>query len=629
MAISFNAEATFDRIWNTNTGGTVFIGNQAGNATFNYFADNAVVNDALYFGKTRPFKGVKLNVNVALAATSITFTYEYWNGTAWTAIPSVTDNTTGLTVTGTNWITFDPNALTNWVSLSVNGSNQYYVRMRITAVSGITEGGANGTATCRNGDFTITVTGYSSATPCTCADIVAADVAGGWGVATLTDQIFQCNAHLYLGDFSTATYFKEINKVLIFGSLPYHRDFTFLTNADVQFGDLVASAPSGQTYNSCDIRIYGNSVVYRQVSGTLKFYGGSLSDGGSGTNYTWWFTNSTAGAQKLYNVTIKAKRVVFAGGLESRRLSFQYGFGGYVFTNAQAVWDDVAFVTCGINSDPGYNPTMTGVNILHSAGRWMTFNIGTSAQYGVEFNMINCTYPDFTNTNTPSGNVNYRGIVADKNTVDLKIIDEDGNPIQGATVKVERLVGTDWVSEISTDSTATNTATLDYLSSWGNTSLSVSDGTKFTIGDYIRHFTEWYKVTNIVSNTLTITRAQLGTYIASIASTGNKIYKLQASSTTDANGAIPQVVCLKRRRMWFGTNTPAPYNTATIINLDDSAHRIIVEKTGYQTLTIPFTLTDKVNGVIQMTQGTGTKKLILIDGKPQLSIGGGNYLKFG
>lgn len=56
----------------------------------------------------------------------------------------------------------------------------------------------------------ITITGYTSGTPCTFLDVYNADVAGGWGVVTrqCTNQ-FCFDAQLYIGDGSTATYFAD------------------------------------------------------------------------------------------------------------------------------------------------------------------------------------------------------------------------------------------------------------------------------------------------------------------------------------------------------------------------------------------------------------------------------------
>lgn len=62
----------------------------------------------------------------------------------------------------------------------------------------------------------ITVTGYTSGTPCTFLDIYNADVAGAWGVVTrqCTNQ-YCIQARLQIGDGSTATWFADENQQII------------------------------------------------------------------------------------------------------------------------------------------------------------------------------------------------------------------------------------------------------------------------------------------------------------------------------------------------------------------------------------------------------------------------------
>ncbi|HEY5141218.1 MAG TPA: right-handed parallel beta-helix repeat-containing protein, partial [Methylococcales bacterium] len=66
-----------------------------------------------------------------------TITWEYWNGSAWTALSSVTDNTTGFTaVAGTYDITYT--FPTDWAKTTVNSTTKYFVRARVSAYTSIT-----------------------------------------------------------------------------------------------------------------------------------------------------------------------------------------------------------------------------------------------------------------------------------------------------------------------------------------------------------------------------------------------------------------------------------------------------------------------------------------------------------
>lgn len=84
-------------------------------------------NDAFYFGDVNfPFE--QITIDISTAATTSTITWEYWNGSSWTALSSVTDDTTNLTVTGKN--TIDYTLPSDWVSTTINSQAAYWVRAR-------------------------------------------------------------------------------------------------------------------------------------------------------------------------------------------------------------------------------------------------------------------------------------------------------------------------------------------------------------------------------------------------------------------------------------------------------------------------------------------------------------------
>jgi hypothetical protein len=97
----------------------------------------AAVNDAYYFAHNEEFPRLKLDISTAFAGTSLTITWEYWNGSAWTALSGVSDGTNGLLNTGPNIVSWTVPG--NWATTSVNSQGPlYYVRYRVTAVSGQT-----------------------------------------------------------------------------------------------------------------------------------------------------------------------------------------------------------------------------------------------------------------------------------------------------------------------------------------------------------------------------------------------------------------------------------------------------------------------------------------------------------
>lgn len=67
------------------------------------------------------------------------------------------------------------------------------------------------------GTNTITVTGYTKATPCTFLDIYNANIAGGWGVVTrqCINQ-FCFDARIHVGDGSTVTWFADESQLIVY-----------------------------------------------------------------------------------------------------------------------------------------------------------------------------------------------------------------------------------------------------------------------------------------------------------------------------------------------------------------------------------------------------------------------------
>lgn len=201
--ISYNDLIDFQRVYTASSGGTVFSANLIASTAFDYFPNNAQVNDAIYFGFDNPrmlFKGIRFYVGTAFAATSYTLVWEYSRGgTTWTALSGVVDGTSNFSITGQNEVSW------NWPTLAcsyilVNGVYCDWVRCRITAVNTPTEGGAQSTQKlqARNGAITISNPGAESVGFCSKA--LAADVAGGWGVVSnLGTYLYRFNCHIFVG----------------------------------------------------------------------------------------------------------------------------------------------------------------------------------------------------------------------------------------------------------------------------------------------------------------------------------------------------------------------------------------------------------------------------------------------
>ena len=89
-------------------------------------------NDAFYFGDEQvPFESI--TVDVGTAATTSILAWEYWNGSAFTALAGVVDDTDDFTTAGVNDVTYTYPS--DWVKTQINGVDAYWIRARQTAGS--------------------------------------------------------------------------------------------------------------------------------------------------------------------------------------------------------------------------------------------------------------------------------------------------------------------------------------------------------------------------------------------------------------------------------------------------------------------------------------------------------------
>ncbi|MBI4643103.1 MAG: hypothetical protein HY743_05095, partial [Deltaproteobacteria bacterium] len=178
-------------------------------------------------------------------------------------------------------------------------------------------------------------------------------------------------------------------------------------------------------------------------------------------------------------------------------------------------------------------------------------------------------------------------------TRNFLILGSGGAPVQGAVITALNANGLSafWEDSLATFSTALDAAT-------DPASLTVSDGTKFSIGDYIRCecYGEVLKVTNIAGNVLTVARAQLGTTKRETDTTNcNRVLKMLASVTTDANG---EVTCAKptlQRELYSVTGSGGQINYEDTLITNGYLGRnffgpysLQIAKEGYQTYEYPL-----------------------------------------
>lgn len=280
MGISYNAWVTPGHIYGE--AGGVFSANRAGQAAFDYFPDGTQVNDALYFGHNPRFDDLRVRVGTPFVASSVSFSWEYWNGSSWAAL-AVADGTNNWSAPGPRVIGFTPPD--DWRETVVNGVTMMWVRCRIIAVTNPTEGGANATEMVQVGDNLLVVTGFSEEAPCTFEDLYSASVGSSWG-AILRQGMDQylVRARLQVGDGSTSSWLVEERRQVEFAYLgvAWSGVISLLvsSNGTARFGR-VLDATQKIGGNGCAFQLGAMSGNYfRTFGGSLEFYGCTFSSRG-------------------------------------------------------------------------------------------------------------------------------------------------------------------------------------------------------------------------------------------------------------------------------------------------------------------------------------------------------------
>jgi len=94
------------------------------------------IDDAYYWGHSETFNQLKLDISQAAGAGVASLTWEYWNGSAWTAVTNLVDGTNEYQNSGPNVVSWD--APSGWSTTTVNSQGPYYyIRARQDALSGL------------------------------------------------------------------------------------------------------------------------------------------------------------------------------------------------------------------------------------------------------------------------------------------------------------------------------------------------------------------------------------------------------------------------------------------------------------------------------------------------------------
>lgn len=112
--------------------------NDSGASDVDLLPATPAANDAFYFGADHRYRVLWLDIGTAGEGTW-ELAWEYWNGASWTALSSVTDDTSGFTTAGLLTVTWDMPS--DWATTDASGdlpNDTYWVRARVSSFTSVT-----------------------------------------------------------------------------------------------------------------------------------------------------------------------------------------------------------------------------------------------------------------------------------------------------------------------------------------------------------------------------------------------------------------------------------------------------------------------------------------------------------
>lgn len=415
-------------------------------SNMDYFPDDAVAGDALYFcmySMYNLYDEIEFNVGTALVADAITLAWEFWSDKdgAWKALPNVVDDTTNFTVLGVNTVTWDVDAtLKEWgagcdAPRPPSYSNYLLVRCRISAVTNLTEGGANtGSYSPRCRPRTIWLVGTASKEYGCWATLYGLDVAGSWGVITRTgpdskNYVYTVDAQVY---WNSGAHFASKQETVIFNT-----DYAWYMygSRTLTLGEMIESGDAELNIERGAYWFFSNTF-----RGPLNFWGTLEMRGSiircmvvSDPNY-----NRQSFALSSTNATL-VDSIIYTYG--------RFTLGGtktYTFLRSHLSAYTSNYISPGDLPDTAataldFGSSRLDAQVYCAYNGWMRdFSAATLTLSGgaTDVSVINGVWE----------NLNLQGANSDLDayyTLDITVTDEDGGAISGATITVKDKDGTE------------------------------------------------------------------------------------------------------------------------------------------------------------------------------------------
>ncbi len=149
-----STSTAFSDIYNYDASLASFSSNYV-SSNWTLFPFSPALNDAIYFGASRPFTNITFNIVVA-GNYDWTLVAEYWNGSSWASLPYgeyiksfPSGDLSELWKVAGPW-SLGIRAPFNWAETTINGQARFWVRLRISAFNSRTTSPQNGSGNTMN-----------------------------------------------------------------------------------------------------------------------------------------------------------------------------------------------------------------------------------------------------------------------------------------------------------------------------------------------------------------------------------------------------------------------------------------------------------------------------------------------
>jgi hypothetical protein len=399
--------------------------NLASLSSFKLFSDNARPGDMIYFGigianstPSTPWHSLYFSISSQLRGSAIRLTWEYWDDSAkaWRTIPGLVDGTNSFTRSG--WVTFAIPPYwyygDSYDGLIVNNVGSLWVRVRITGGT-VTSGGAvNQRVQIR--DYTLTIKDYPSINFSYIYSIVKQN---GWNIMTNPGNntyIIFCNIK-----FVNSTLYSS-KEIIQIGTLERPMTIQADSRSKLYFGTLTNNSVG---IDGSEIYLYTKGTTPYLPIGQFYFYGSRFTKYGGGVYPPAFAYNVSIVDSQL----VSDKQFFFPPDSVGNITRVLYSVPQYIYIYSGNISiDQLILPSSALGILVGAGSPATVSNVVFASNQYL------QRRYDALVDLVDCII-------SPSQIQNYapqdRDVwVRKRYSFNLKLVDKNGNPFSGATVKL-------------------------------------------------------------------------------------------------------------------------------------------------------------------------------------------------